>query len=420
MPTKTQSAEATTEFLRRYAPFNRMTDAALASFVPKLTLAHFAKRREDPRRRRAGPSRTCTSSSAGWWAAAPTTREADPDRTLGPGELFPVGALSAGGATTRSSIAIKDTYCFLLPRADFLELRQRSPEFERYCTQAITETLRQSLESLHSQYSQRVADQQTMTRTLGELVRNRPVACSATVTLREAAQKMADARVRTIIALDTAGAPVGMFTLVDLLERVVLPGRSLDLPLAAVMSTPIVVVPASATAYEAMHVMAERGIRQVVVVENGQLCGVVNERDLFALQRVSMGQVNEGLHAADTIDKLKRAADDIRLLAQNLLAQGVGAEAMTRTIAALNDALSRRAIELVLARHHGRGLRLVLALAGQRGPRRADICHRPGQCAALFAADAAAAAQGACASSSLPATSMVVWTRSGSRCARAT
>ena len=117
------------------------------------------------------------------------------------------------------------------------------------------------------------------------------------------------------------------------------------------MSSPIVTLPASATAYEAMHVMAERGVRQVVVVENGQLCGVVNERDLFALQRVSMRQVNEGLHAADSVDKLKRAADDIRLLTQNLLAQGVGAEPVTRTIAALNDALSRRAIELVLARH---------------------------------------------------------------------
>ena len=39
--------------------------------------------------------------------------------------------------------------------------------------------------------------------------------------------------------------------------------------------------------------MAERGIRQVVVVENGKLRGVVNERDLFALQRVSMRQVNQ-------------------------------------------------------------------------------------------------------------------------------
>ena len=132
--------------------------------------------------------------------------------------------------------------------------------------------------------------------------------------------------------------------------------------------------------------MAERGIRQVVVVENGQLCGVVNERDLFALQRVSMRQVNEGLHAADTVDKLQRAADDIRLLTQNLLAQGVGAEPVTRTIAALNDALSRRAIELVARAittsptSTGAGWRSAArAAASRRSPptRTTRCCSRP-------------------------------------------
>ena len=350
MPTRTPSADATREFLRRYAPFNRMSDAALDFLGPRLQLAHYASD-EKLLSAQSGPITHLHIVQRGLVGSRPNNAQADPDRTLGPGELFPVGALSAGGTTTKVFYAIKDTHCYLLPRADFLELRQTSPEFERYCTQAITETLKQSLESLYSQYSQRVAEQETLARTLAELIRNRPIACPASATLREAAQMMADARVRTIIALDPKGAPVGMFTLVDLLERVVLPGRSLETTLAASMSSPIVMLPASATAYEAMHVMAERGIRQVVVVENGQLCGVVNERDLFALQRVSMRQVNEGLHAADSIDKLKRAADDIRLLTQNLLAQGVGAEAVTRTVAALNDALSRRAIELVLARH---------------------------------------------------------------------
>ena len=62
--------------------------------------------------------------------------------------MFPVGALSAGGTTTKIFHALEDTFCYLLPRDEFLELRRRSPEFERYCTQAITETLQQSLEQL--------------------------------------------------------------------------------------------------------------------------------------------------------------------------------------------------------------------------------------------------------------------------------
>ena len=145
------------------------------------------------------------------------------------------------------------------------------------------------------------------------------------------------------------------------------------------MSAPIVTLPGSATAYEAMHVMAERGIRQIVAVDKGRPLGVINERDLFALQRVSMRDVNEGLHAAESIGELKRAAEDIRRLTQNLLAQGVGAEPLTRTISSLNDALTRRAIDIVRRAARARRHRLVLARAGQRGPRRADVRHRPGQ-----------------------------------------
>jgi CBS domain-containing protein len=350
MPATASSAEGTNDFLRGHAPFDRMTDAALAFLVPRLQLVHFAK---DERilSTQSEPLDHLYIVTRGLVGSRPNSAKAEPDRMLVPGDLFPIGALSAGGTTTKVFYAIKDTDCYLLPRQDFLELRQISPEFERYCTQAITETLKQSLESLHSQYSQRVAEQQTLARTLKELVRNPPVTCPATASLREAARKMADANVRTIIVLEPAGAPIGMFTLVDLLERVVLPGLPLDLPVAQTMSSPIVALPASATAYEAMHVMAERGIRQIVVVENGQVVGVVNERDLFALQRVSMQKVNEGLQSADSVGTLKRAAGDIRQLTQNLLAQGVGAEPVTRTIAALNDALSRRAIEIVLVRH---------------------------------------------------------------------
>jgi CBS domain-containing protein len=342
--------DATCDFLRRYAPFSGMDDATLRALVAKLKLVHFAKD-ATILSAQSGPVAYLHIVQRGLIGSRSGNARVEPDRTLGPGEVFPVGALSAGGATTRVFHALRDTSCYLLAREDFLELRRASPDFERYCTQAITEKLRQSLESLYSEYSQRAAEQQTLTRSLGELVRQPPIACPGTTPLRDALRTMAEKKVRTIVVLDRDDAPIGMFTLVDLLRRVVLPERSLATPLAEVMSSPIVTLPASVTAYEALHVMAEREVRQIVVVEGGRLHGVINERDLFELQRVSMRQVIEGLHASDTIDKLKLAAEDIRRLTQNLLAQGVGAEPLTRTIASLNDALSRRAIDLVLERH---------------------------------------------------------------------
>jgi CBS domain-containing protein len=358
--------DATRDFLRRYTPFSGMADDALQFLVPRLQLGFFAKDATIVSAG-SGPVAHLHIIQRGLVGSRPDSARADTDRTLGPGELFPVGALSAGGTTTKVFQALQDTYCYLLARDDFLELRRRSPEFERYCTQAITETLKQSLESLYGQYSQRAAEQQTLTRTLAELVRNAPVACAATATLREAAQQMADAKVRTIIVQDAAGAPIGMVTLVDLLQRVLLPERALSLPVAEVMSAPIVTLPGSATAYEAMYTMAERGIRQIVVVENGRLQGVINERDLFALQRVTMREVIEQVHGAESIDTLKRAGEDIHRLTQNLLAQGVGAEPLTRTIASLNDALSRRAIALALRRHDLTGIDWCWLALGSEG-----------------------------------------------------
>ena len=279
-PTTAESvAETAFDFLRRHPPFDRMREDAVRAMAGKLSCRQFAK---DATILSAQSGRVSELHIVlrGLVGRRPNDTHPELDRTLGPGELFPVGALSVGGTTTKIFAALSDASCYLLPRADFLALRAQSPEFEAFCTQAITDTLRQSLESLYRQYSQRAAEQETLTRSLGELVVHTPVTCLVTATLREAAQKMADEKVRTIVVAREDGVPVGMLTLVDMLQRVVLPQRSLDAPVSAVMSSPIVTLPASATAYEAVHVMAERAIRQVVVVENGRLRGVVNERDV--------------------------------------------------------------------------------------------------------------------------------------------
>ena len=372
------------DFLRRYAPFNRMREDALRALVPRLTLASFAKD-ATILSTQSGPIADLHIIRRGLVGSRPNNTQANPDRTLGPGELFPVGALSAGGTTTKVFYALQDTACYLLAARGLSRVA------------AVIAGVRALLYAGHYRNPQAVAGepaQPVQPARGGAAVADPharrarahpPVACAATATVREAGQKMADAKVRTIIALDPrrrAGRHVHAGRRAAPRDAARASRSRRRCPQA--MSTPLVTLPASATAYEAMHVMAERGVRQIAVVENGRLKGVVNERDLFALQRVSMRQVNEGLHSADTLDKLKRAGDDIRLLTQNLLAQGVGAEPVTRTIAALNDALSRRVIDLVLERHDLARLRLVLARARQRGTRRADVRDRPGQCAAVL------------------------------------
>jgi CBS domain-containing protein len=71
--------------------------------------------------------------------------------------------------------------------------------------------------------------------------------------------------------------------------------------------------------------------------------------------------------APPTSQALQRASRDIRQLALNLLAQGIGAEQLTQFISALNDALTRRIIELNLNRHDLYGVEYAWLAFGSEG-----------------------------------------------------
>ena len=335
------------EFLRRHPPFSTMSEAAFRFLIPRLKLAYFPKDSIIVDRQ-AGPfppfhiiqSGTVTSQTAGL--------DTLPDRVLTTGECFPVGALSAGGQPTRTYRAVDDVFAYLLGVDDFSRLRGLSPEFERFCTQAVTVLAQQSLAELQRHYSQVAADQNSLTRPLGELVAREPVTCDAATTLREALKRMRGNSVRSIIVIDEALAPIGVFTLNDLRDRVVLQEVSLDVPIAQVMTRNPMTLPAASTALEAMQQMAAGGFHQMIVTDHGRVVGTVAEHDLFALQRVSLRQIRHAIRSARTIPALAQVAGDIRHLANNLLAQGVSAEALTRTVSALNDAMTREVLTRIL------------------------------------------------------------------------
>jgi len=113
-----------------------------------------------------------------------------------------------------------------------------------------------------------------------------------------------------------------------------------------VMTRDPVLLPATAMAFEAAIVMARHGFHHVVVIDDGRAVGVVSESDLFALQRMGMNRISVAVRQAVVLPQLQQAGADIRALARNLLAQGVGAEHLTRIVSTLNDVLTARIVEL--------------------------------------------------------------------------
>lgn len=185
---------------------------------------------------------------------------------------------------------------------------------------------------------------------LAGLMRRDPVVAPLDGSVRAALEAMASERVDAIIVADPlTQIPLGIFTLHDLLRRVVLAGTALDEPVMSVMTAGLVTLRTDATAHQAATAMARHGISHIVVTdEQGRLAGLISQAQLFDLKRPGVGDLEREITRCPDIPSLAQCAADIRLLAKHLLEQGVGAEVLTQLVSTLNDLVTSRVIELTI------------------------------------------------------------------------
>jgi CBS domain-containing protein len=350
-PAASLVAQLSTE-LKRFAPFAQMDGAHVERFVVASSQAYFEPgetilapangpvaqlhfiRRGQVQGRRAG------GDSAGFEYEA--------------GDLFPVGAAIGARAVASTYRAGADTFCLLLPLAEMQALARASAPFADFLGQRVQQFLALSRNALQVAYASQTLAEQSLEAPLGELSRRAPYCVGPATPLAEALAAMRDKRIGSVLVTDDdSGAALGILTRHDILGRVTLAQAPLSTPITHVMSAPVHTLGARRTAQDAAILMSRHGIRHVPVVDDsGRVTGIVSERDLFALQRLSLKQVSTAIRAAPDIDTLRAVAQDIRRFARNLLGQGVGARALTELISHLNDVLAERTVALVAERRN--------------------------------------------------------------------
>jgi CBS domain-containing protein len=360
---------ATIEALRRHAPYDRMDSESLIFLAGQLSLAYYAKGAVVVAPDH-GVAQKVKIIQRGHVRGAVHAGGGDADAhdviEYAAGDTFPLAAIMAKRPVSHTYIAADDTFCYEAGAAVVEELVQRSPAFHAFCTSRVSALLQQSYAALQAQYAQRSSGQQSLNIALHEIARRAPLHCGPDERLQGALVAMQQAQVGSIVVAE-GGKPVGIFTERDLLRLAASGKLDTSCTMASCMTPNPRSLPGSATAAEAAILMAKLGIRHVIVVEEGRLAGVVSERDLFSLQRTSMRGIVQALDCAAGSPELVRAANDIRDLATNLLAQGVAAEQLIELIASLNDRLCGRILELESARHDLSGLRVCWIALGSEG-----------------------------------------------------
>lgn len=262
---------------------------------------------------------------------------------LGEGEPFGHPWMLSGMPTGWEARARENSLCYRLPAEAVIPMLA-DPAGLRSVARALMDRPRPGGEP-----TARANDLDVGQEKVRALVRKRPVVCEPAVALREAAGRMEEHGVSSIL-VDLGDGELGIVTDRDLRSRVVAAGLSLETPVGEVMSAPVVTIDAEQTGDELMLLMIDQGIRHVPVVSSrGELLGVATDIDLLANETHTPIMLRRAIADAGQIDALRPTVEQLTATVIAMHAAGLEATRISGVLSVVVDALVRRLIELTVA-----------------------------------------------------------------------
>ncbi len=274
---------------------------------------------------------------------------------LAAGDTFGHAAMLSGLPPGFEARAAEDTLCYRIP------VEVARPLLERASN-------RELLVGVHEPGHQPVA----------ELIRAPTVRCEPMSAIREVAKRMTEAGASCAVVEFAPGHGFGIVTDRDIRTKIVAGGMPVSAAVASVMTTPAFSVTPDRLGGEVLFEMLERSIRHALVVsERGQLIGVVDDGDLFAVQPRSWFGVRRAIARSESADALVVVARRLPELVVDLHASNLRAPEIARVLSALADALTARALALVAPGFALPPSGLVWAAVGSQARRELTPASRP-------------------------------------------
>ncbi|MFN3721607.1 MAG: DUF294 nucleotidyltransferase-like domain-containing protein [Paracoccaceae bacterium] len=252
---------------------------------------------------------------------------------LGPRNSFGERGLARDGLAVTSARVTQDSVLLMLPVAEFRHLIKTSPAFERFFSRG-------------RGHEQRGSD--LTTQKVGDLMARKPVVIGPQDTVRVAAQKMRDAKV-SCLGVVQDGRFVGIVTTRDMTNRVLADGLDPATPVAEVMTQDPVSLRPDSLGSDILHIMLERRIGHLPVVEGGTLVGMITQTDLTRFQAVSSAQLVRDVAVAETVADMAAVTARIPRLLVQLVGGNSAHEVVTRLITDIADTVTRRLLAMAEA-----------------------------------------------------------------------
>ncbi len=268
------------------------------------------------------------------------------------GDCFGLLSFVCGDISRDHIEAVEDTTCYLIQKETVLGLLKTNAQF---CDFWLRSMLKRLVDLTYREIHDRTllyggGDKLLFTNILDDLATKQVITASENITIREAAQIMADCQISSLVLLDQDGLPSGMVTDRDLRNKVVARGRDINGRVGDIMSVTIIKSEARDYCFEALLKMIRYNIHHLLVVGKGELKGILTNHDLMMLQGTSPLSVAREIENQNTIDGLIPVSKKIDKTVSLLVREGAKAGNITRIITEINDRLLKKVLEVTEAR----------------------------------------------------------------------
>jgi len=341
------------EFLRKTPPFNLLDEARLEPTYGRWVIDYYPKGALIFKQDVTEVTHLCLVQKGGVKVYFDTADTTGTLRDFG-GEGAAFGALNIlrGNRAELNVEAVEDTFCFLLEKEAFLELIASDPRFAGFFLEGLHE------EMVCATYSEiffeRVKGRRQESLYLfdtqvQEVIRRAPESVVVTTTVQQAAARMDQLGIGSLLVRDTAGLIVGIVTDKDLRGKVVAEGLDYSVAVETVMTAPVRTIPARAVCFDAMLEHIRKAIDHLVLEDEQGIRGVVTAHDIMVYQGAWPLYLFREIVSQRTIEGLYDLSKKAPLAVRTLMEEGARPNHIMRVMTLLNDSILNCLLDLLLA-----------------------------------------------------------------------
>jgi len=117
-----------------------------------------------------------------------------------------------------------------------------------------------------------------------QFVTKRLIGINKNSTIQEAAKKMDDLNVGSLVVLENKKI-VGFFTVSDILRKVVAKGKKPDILVEKIMISSLITADINSSVRDSLEIMAKNNIKHLLIKKNEEIIGILTYKDLMDIDR---------------------------------------------------------------------------------------------------------------------------------------